>query len=996
MNTFVNKYGPLELEANCLRAAIFNDSCRVAARGIAARIAASEAFTHCAIHLDKCSNANLIFADRDHESDINKNFAGALSGEDIRELFPQDAYIYFYRLVHRENDYGWMAAASELPANEEYIEILDRISATLARLNSMRSRPGSSEAETVKYSSRPDDILDNIREGFYVLNLDFELMYINPAMQELLEVDPEEVYGLNFFDGVMPQTRGSVFHDKHIMALRSGEYTQFEAYLEIRGNGGWYDVRISPYKDGTAIYLHRMTDTRMLEIQRVANEKKLLESHDLLEKIIDANPEAVFLLDSQGIMLRLNQTAARRLDNTREKLQGMSIFDAIDDESMDMRRRYAERALATGDALSFYDNRNERQYRHYVRPITNADNMVDKLVVFSEDITERLLYEKNNALLAAIVESSENAIIGKTLDGNVQTWNQGAEKMFGYTAAEMIGHHISRIVPAEKLDEIDRIRERILDGKSLIRMETIRVRKSGGRIYISLSLSPIIDKSGNIIGISAICRDVTNQRLAMQALRDSEERFRRLAENARDVIFRIEYYPFIHYSYVSPACETLSGYRLEDFYANPDLIFEMMHPDDLPAFRKIVTGRQFSQEPAVFRWVGRNGDMRYVELIYSPIYEQNGQLSAIEGIARDIQRQKEFENSLIESKQLLEQTFFSMREGLLIIDAKSEKIIDCNPAALRLFDIERKYMGAINAFCLLIGPDHDEKMAETILPSVEKQGFYYKSRDEHIRTGGQPVTVEWSLAPLTAETGGITGWVALVRDITRRTEIERELKKSRERLRNLTRHIEEARESERKEIAYEIHDELGQSLTALKFDIAWLMKKLPPAMESELEKIAVMSQLTDRTINHVRQISSQLRPSILDHFGLGAALEWQAEEFEKHSGIKCHLYMDINEEYFKDPMSTTIYRIFQGIITNISRHSKASRVTVEFREYDSLFELRIIDNGIGIPIEKITSPDSFGLMAIRERAYSIGADINIEGRPGKGTSHRLIIPKKED
>jgi signal transduction histidine kinase len=200
------------------------------------------------------------------------------------------------------------------------------------------------------------------------------------------------------------------------------------------------------------------------------------------------------------------------------------------------------------------------------------------------------------------------------------------------------------------------------------------------------------------------------------------------------------------------------------------------------------------------------------------------------------------------------------------------------------------------------------------------------------------------------------------------------------------------REEERTRIAHEIHDELGQSLTALQMDLSWLGKRLPKYKESLLKKVGEMSELIDSTILAVQRISTELRPPILNDLGLMAAIKWQAGEFTERTGVKCEIspgskYIAIGQRH-----DTAIFRIFQEALTNVNRHAEATKVKVSLREKAGKLEFQIRDDGIGIKKEQIIDPKSLGLIGIRERARYLGGETTISGIQGKGTTITVTLP----
>jgi PAS domain S-box-containing protein len=218
-----------------------------------------------------------------------------------------------------------------------------------------------------------------------------------------------------------------------------------------------------------------------------------------------------------------------------------------------------------------------------------------------------------------------------------------------------------------------------------------------------------------------------------------------------------------------------------------------------------------------------------------------------------------------------------------------------------------------------------------------------------------------------------------------------------EQLRDLSAHIESAVESERTGIAREIHDELGQSLTALKMDIAWILRGASSGGRTPVdglleEKLGAMSELTDELIRQVRKISSGLRPGVLDDLGLVAAIEWQAQDFEMRTGTTCVVRTHGAEAALGGDASTAVFRVFQEALTNVARHARATKVEVGIEVKDGRLTLEVRDDGAGISPEMAGSPKSLGLLGMRERARRIGGSVAVTaGAPG-GTLVTMTVP----
>jgi signal transduction histidine kinase len=231
-----------------------------------------------------------------------------------------------------------------------------------------------------------------------------------------------------------------------------------------------------------------------------------------------------------------------------------------------------------------------------------------------------------------------------------------------------------------------------------------------------------------------------------------------------------------------------------------------------------------------------------------------------------------------------------------------------------------------------------------------------------------------------------------------REQVEMQLKRSQDLFRNLSSHLQLVREEERTRMARKIHDDMGQALTALKIDLSWLNNKLAEERPPLREKIKSMLALIDETIQTVRKVSEDLRPGILDDFGLSAAIEWQAEEFQKRTGITCKTFFEPKEFDLNKTKSTALFRIVQEALTNIIRHAHATEVAITLRRKNEQVELEVRDNGLGITETAIANPRSFGLIGIRERAHSLEGEVDIVGARNAGTrlTVKMSISQRED
>ncbi|HEX9395301.1 MAG TPA: response regulator [Burkholderiales bacterium] len=232
----------------------------------------------------------------------------------------------------------------------------------------------------------------------------------------------------------------------------------------------------------------------------------------------------------------------------------------------------------------------------------------------------------------------------------------------------------------------------------------------------------------------------------------------------------------------------------------------------------------------------------------------------------------------------------------------------------------------------------------------------------------------------------------LVQEIIDRKRAEGELRQSQSKLRALATHLQAVREEEWTRISREIHDELGQALTGIKMDVMWMASRLPAAETALQEKAQAACGLIDATIESVREITARLRPEVLDRMGLAAAIDWQAGDFQRRSGIRCNVSLPRQAPELDRERSTAAFRIFQELLTNVVRHAAATRIDVAVQSAPGGLLLTVEDNGRGIEAAALDSPNSLGLIGMRERVLPFGGSIDFAGERGKGTRVKVVIP----
>ena len=260
------------------------------------------------------------------------------------------------------------------------------------------------------------------------------------------------------------------------------------------------------------------------------------------------------------------------------------------------------------------------------------------------------------------------------------------------------------------------------------------------------------------------------------------------------------------------------------------------------------------------------------------------------------------------------------------------------------------------------------------VPQVGRSGFF-----------------EGYYAPICDERGQVVGGLSVVRDVTEQKLLRDELERSREELRELATHLQEMTERERKALAREVHDELGQALTALKMDLSWIHRSVPEATPGLARRLASMEEVIDDTVGRVRRIATELRPALLDRLGVVAAIEWQAEQFQRRMGIRCTARVP-DSVVADEAVGLCLFRCLQEALTNVARHAQATRVEIEVSEDENGVRLGVSDNGCGISEEALRKLGSFGILGMRERIRALGGGLEVQRRDAGGTSVEVVIP----
>lgn len=353
-------------------------------------------------------------------------------------------------------------------------------------------------------------------------------------------------------------------------------------------------------------------------------------------------------------------------------------------------------------------------------------------------------------------------------------------------------------------------------------------------------------------------------------------------------------------------------------------------------------------------------------------------------LVRDLSEEQKLRDELGRFNERIRSVFELAPVAIWI--AQEDRIVFANRAADRLFGSDRPIVGQL--LYDLLQPTSHAQVRLQVARALAGDPEVALVHGNIARHDGSDREVEIALAAL-PDHGGTTVQL-VVSDVTQRRREAAELRHSRESLRRLSTSVVEAREEERRRIARELHDELGQRLTALKMDLSSLQQ--PGGRASRKERVDGMLAMLDDTLASVRRISSDLRPMMLDDLGLNAAIEWLARDASRRMGVEVTVQLAENDAPVDDRVATAVFRMVQEALTNVARHARATDAKIALRRRDGELELTVEDNGVGLPQRALQREGSFGLMGMRERASMLGGRLELDNPPGRGARLRVWLP----
>jgi PAS domain S-box-containing protein len=477
------------------------------------------------------------------------------------------------------------------------------------------------------------------------------------------------------------------------------------------------------------------------------------------------------------------------------------------------------------------------------------------------------------------------------------------------------------------------------------------------------------------------------------ALGESEQRLRQIAENIREV-FWMATPGMDEVLYLSPAYESIWGRSLESLRRRPESFFEAIHVDDRERAAGIIRGRREQGFDIEYRIVRPDGSMRWIRDRRFPVKDTSGKVYRIAGVSEDITERKEFGEALRQSESDLTEAQRVARIGSWSFDIAANTV-RWSEELYRIFDVEKTAFGGTH-----------EAFLSRVLPEDRMRVLQANAQ---ARASGEPYELEYAIKTRSGAlrhirevghatkdaAGAVSGLFGIAQDITESKHAETALRDSGARLQALSRRLVELQESERRELSRELHDRVGQTLTATRINMDMIRSRLSehddPVIRERNDDSLVLIESAFRAIENVMY---ELRPPMIDEYGPIVALQWYAKKFANRTAIRVEV-RGREDRRCAPEIELSLFRIAQEALNNVARHAQARQVVIELRATDRDVELNIEDDGVGFdPKDDGAEKSGFGFITMRERSEALGGTFEAESRKGKGTRITVRVPRR--
>ncbi|OGC00711.1 hypothetical protein A2V82_03045 [candidate division KSB1 bacterium RBG_16_48_16] len=717
--------------------------------------------------------------------------------------------------------------------------------------------------------------------------------------------------------------------------------------------------------------------------------KQIKESEYRYRTLAEAAQDMIFIVDVNGEIKYVNKFSALQFKTEPELMVGKRIFDVfaaevaqrfhtnIKDVIQSRKIIYSEDLTPFPSGMKWIGTR--------IIPLVDEDNRVRSVMGVARDISQRIHIEeqlrKSKEQYQLIVENVKELVVKVDASGRFIYVSPTYCEMFGKTEQELIGQPYLPLVPEEDRAETIKMSKQLRQPPFTGYIEQRALTREGWR-WLSWSAKTIRNDQGEVEAVVVSGRDITEKKTTELRLKESETRFRDTIERSIDAFYSVDEHN--RFSYINKAFTTTFGYTLEDLqhHSFEHITTPGFKMESNMMFKHVMSGATIAAQEIKLLTKTRNA--RWATVNARRVI-RDGYVKGIEGFIKDIHSQKKALEQLSKSEARYRTLFgnlpyeaFSINEYNVFSEANEKFLSSWGDVIGKRLDEAIPFFPVADLFMETLGKIKNQHSSLSMEYSI--------TRNEH-----NTVYYQTIMSPVITEQGQMLSVVGVNIDITDQVNAIEQSK-------SLSAKLVETQEEERMRISKEIHDSIGQYLTALKLEIAAAEALLSTDSARGRDMLAKAKKTVSETISIARDMVQNLRPPSLDDFGLIVALKDYINDYSQKWNIPVRFKpADLTDKLSKTA-ETAFFRITQEALTNILKHSKTAKVTIRVFDYENHCHLVIVDNGIGFDLEALTDDSratKFGILGMKERAEFVDGSFNIYSKPGKGTKISVKIPLKK-
>ena len=727
------------------------------------------------------------------------------------------------------------------------------------------------------------------------------------------------------------------------------------------------------------------------------------EAQKFLASIVEYSEDAIVGCTPDGMIVSWNQAAQKLFGYTAEEIIGKNIATLTIDEAIPDVNAVIQRMKRGETVYPFEGSGLTKEGRRIeiscsASPVKDADGTLMGVAAIIRDISERKRADEARALVAAVVEFSEEGILAVSLDKKVLSWNRGAEAIYGFSAEEMLGKPVfSTIIPPERQEEYEKFFSRILAGETLVRFESERRRGDGRRVDVALTYCPVKNQRGEVIGVSAIVRDITQAKATRQALYEANENYRALIHNIPDVTWMIASNDEL--KFLSPNAEKVFGLSLEECYARgASILFDFIHPDESEQVKQqfqlfFDEGATFDVE---FRICRNDGECRWIRSRAIQTFEKNG-LRYASGLLTDITQRKAAEESLRESEQRYRLLFERNLAGVFRC-SQVGSFLDCNDAGAKILGYDSRED--------LIGRPVTDVFFDLADKSIadQKMATYGTASNQEIRVRRKDGSAVWIMANTTMVSGATgTEIEGTFLDITMLKQAEEQMRAAKEAAESASRAKSEFLANMSHEIRTPMNGVIGMIDLALDTDLTPEQRDYLTTVKSSAGALLeIINDVLDFSKIEARKLELERVPFSVKDIVRATVKEFSVQARNKQLSLQCDFSADLPDMAIGDP--GRLRQILMNLVGNALKFTNQGEIMVRvIRLQDDALQFSVSDTGIGISAEKQKSifeafvqadtsstrqygGTGLGLAIVSQLVALMQGRIWLESKPGNGST----------